>query len=241
MPDVILPALNEAEALPWVLRRLPPGYRAIVVDNGSTDGTAAVAAAHGAMVVTEQQRGFGAACWRGLSVAEAEVVCFMDADASFDPAELPVVAGPVLTGAADLMLGARRHERGAWPLHARLANRALAFEIRRRTGVPLRDLGPMRAARRNTLLELGMTDRRSGWPLEMVLRAVAADWKIDEVPVGYRPRVGRSKVTGTVRGTVRAVLDMRRTLRSLGPGPGDGPDAGGDVSPALAGGRHDEP
>lgn len=212
VPDVILPALDEAGALPWVLARMPEGHRPIVVDNGSTDGTAAVAAEHGALVVSEPQRGFGAACWAGLVAARDPVVCFMDADASFDPADLTRVSDPVAGGDADLVLGARRSEPGAWPWHARLANRVLAAELRRRTGIPLTDLGPMRAARREALLELGLRDRRSGWPLEMVLRAHAAGWDVREVGVRYRPRVGRSKVTGTVRGTIRAIGDMSRQL-----------------------------
>ena len=112
------------------------------------------------------------------------------------------------------MLGARQPiARGAWPLHARAANKVLALELRRRTGAPLRDLGPMRAARRQALLDLDLRDRRFGWPLEMVLRAAAEGWTIREVGVGYHPREGRSKVTGTVRGTVRAVRDMTRVLR----------------------------
>lgn len=212
MPDVILPALNEAAALPLVLANLPAGYRAIVVDNGSTDGTAEVAERLGAVVVHEPRRGFGSACWAGLQACDDDIVCFMDADASFDASELPLVADPIVNGTHDLMLGARRAERGAWPLHARLANRVLASEIRRRTGVRVSDLGPMRAASREALLALGMEDRRSGWPLEMVLRAQRAGWRIAEVPVTYRPRVGRSKVTGTVRGTVQAVRDMSRIL-----------------------------
>jgi len=210
--DVILPVLDEARALPWVLTRMPPGHRPIVVDNGSRDGSAEVARAHGALVVDEPARGFGAACWTGLRAATAEVVCFMDADASLDPLELPRVSGRVLDGDADLVLGARVADRGAWPAHARAANRLLARELRRRSGAPLTDLGPMRAARRTALLELGIADRRFGWPLEMVLRAAAAGWRIDEVAVSYRPRVGRSKVTGTVRGTARAVSDMARVL-----------------------------
>ena len=213
MVDVILPVLDEAEAVPTVLGGLPAGYRPIVVDNGSTDGSADVAAAHGAEVVREPRRGFGAACAAGLAAARSEVVCFMDCDGSLDGGDLPAVAGPVVSGRADLVLGARRAEPGAWPVHARLANRALGLELRRRTGVRLRDLGPMRAAHRTDLTDLGIRDRRFGWPLEMVLRAAAAGWTVLEVEVGYRPRVGRSKVTGTVLGTARAASDMARALR----------------------------
>jgi glycosyltransferase involved in cell wall biosynthesis len=210
--DVILPVLDERDALPGVLERMPPGYRPIVADNGSTDGSGELAARLGARVVAEPRRGFGAACFAGLTAAEADVVCFMDCDGSLDPHDLLAVAAPVLAGEADLVLGARRAERGAFPLHARLANRALALELRRRTGRPLRDLGPMRAARREPLLQLAIADRRFGWPLEMVLRAAAAGWRIEERDVGYRARTGRSKVTGTVRGTARAIRDMRAVL-----------------------------
>jgi glycosyltransferase involved in cell wall biosynthesis len=210
--DVILPALDEVEALPIVLRGLPEGYNAIVVDNGSSDATSVVAAEMGATVISEPRRGFGAACYSGLCAATSEVVCFMDADASFDAAQLPRVAGPVVAGDADLVLGARRAVGGAWPWHLRLANRVVAAELRRRSGIVVRDLGPMRAARRGALMELGLTDRRSGWPLEMILRAGSARWRISEVEVDYRPRVGTSKVTGTVRGAARAVSDMAGLL-----------------------------
>jgi glycosyltransferase involved in cell wall biosynthesis len=210
--DVILPVLDEAAALPTVLGGVPAGYRPIVVDNGSSDGSAAVARTAGALVVAEPARGFGAACFAGLRASSSEVVCFMDADGSLDPRDLPLVCDPVAAGAADLVLGARRAARGAWPAHARAANRLLALELRRRGGVALTDLGPMRAARRQALLALGIADRRFGWPLEMVLRAASARWRIDEVPVAYRPRIGRSKVTGSVRGTARAVRDMARVL-----------------------------
>jgi glycosyltransferase involved in cell wall biosynthesis len=214
VPDVILPTLNERAALPWVLGRMPDGYEPIVVDNGSTDGSGELAAALGARVVREETPGFGAACFAGLTAAQAEIVCFMDCDASFDPRELSRVVDPVAAGTADLVLGARRPAPDAeWPLHARIANAALALELRRRTGVRLSDLGPMRAARREELLALGIRDRRFGWPLEMVLRASAAGWRLEEVPVSYLAREGRSKVTGTLRGTVRAVRDMAGVLR----------------------------
>lgn len=212
MPDVVLPVLDEADALAWVLERMPYGYRPIVVDNGSTDGSAAIAARLGVTVVDEPQRGFGAACYAGLVAATDDVVCFMDADGSLDPRHLPLVTDPVLTSVADLVIGERAAERGAWPLHARVGNRVVAFEVRRRTALPLRDLGPMRAARRVALLDLGLRDRRSGWPLEMVLRAASARWRITSVPVPYAKRAGRSKVTGTVRGTIQAVRDMSRVL-----------------------------
>lgn len=215
MIDVVLPVLDEAEALPWVLGRMPPGYRPVVADNGSTDGSAAIARDLGALVVEEPARGFGAACWAGLQAATGELVCFMDCDGSLDPQDLPGVAGPVLAGEADLVLGARIPEPGAWPWHARVANRVLARELRRRSGLALTDLGPMRAMPREALLALGMEDRRFGWPLEMVLRARRAGWRVAERPVPYRARSGRSKVTGTPLGTARAVRDMLGVLREV--------------------------
>ncbi|MEU7862793.1 glycosyltransferase family 2 protein [Nonomuraea sp. NPDC049141] len=211
--DVVLPCLDEEAALPWVLGRMPDGFHPIVVDNGSADGSARVAAALGATVVTELRRGFGAACHAGLMAATTDVICFMDADASLDPGQLPLVAGPVLNGEAELVLGRRVLRPGAsWPMHARLGNAVLARRLRRRTGALLHDLGPMRACRRADLLALRLTDRRCGYPLEMVLRAASAGWRIGETDVDYLPRAGRSKVTGTVRGTLRAVGDMRRVL-----------------------------
>jgi glycosyltransferase involved in cell wall biosynthesis len=212
--DVILPCLNEGEALPRVLCGLPAGYRAIVVDNGSTDGSADIARALGAQVVFESQRGFGAACAAGLSAARTSIVCFCDCDGSLDLAQLPLVVRPVQADTADLVLGARRpSEWRAMSLSARVANRSLSRQVRSATDLHLRDLGPMRAARRADLLSLGIRDRRSGWPLEMVLRAVADGWRVKEVSVRYEPRIGRSKVTGTVRGTLTAVADMRRVFR----------------------------
>jgi glycosyltransferase involved in cell wall biosynthesis len=216
VPDVVLPCLNEAAALPWVLSRMPAGYRPIVADNGSDDGSADVARAHGALVVPASPRGFGAACAAGLEAADAEdgVVCFLDADGSLDPQQLPRVVARL--GTADLVLGRRRPvARGAWPLHARLGNAALARQLRRRSGIAVTDLGPMRACRRDALRALDLRDRRFGYPLEMVTRAAAAGWRVVEVDVDYLPRTGRSKVTGTPLGTARTVRDMRRVLRDV--------------------------
>ncbi|NML51108.1 glycosyltransferase family 2 protein [Streptomyces sp. R302] len=211
--DVVLPCLDEAEALPWVLSRIPAGWRPIVVDNGSTDGSAELAADLGATVVREPRRGFGAACQAGLLAAEAEFVCFCDCDASLDPALLPGLVRSVADGSADLVLGRRRPTgRGAWPAHARAGNLALSRLLKRRTGLRLRDLGPMRATRREALLGLDLSDRRSGYPLQMVVRAADAGWSVREVDVPYLPRTGRSKVTGTWKGTWQAVTDMRRVL-----------------------------
>jgi glycosyltransferase involved in cell wall biosynthesis len=211
--DVVLPCLNEERALPWILTRLPEGYRAIVVDNGSTDDSANVARSLGALVVTEPVRGFGSAAHAGLLAATAPIVAFCDADASMDPHDLPLVVDPVARDEVDLVLGRRRPTtRRAWPLHARIANRSLALLMRRATKLDLHDLGPMRAGKREALLALDLQDRRSGYPLEMVLRANSAGWRIREVDAPYSPRVGRSKVTGTVRGTITAVTDMSRLL-----------------------------
>jgi glycosyltransferase involved in cell wall biosynthesis len=215
VPDVIIPVLNEAAAIAALVTAMPTGYRPVVVDNGSTDRSGHLARAAGATVISEPVPGFGSACWAGLLASDPDdgVVCFMDGDGSLDPADLPAVADPVTSGRADLVLGARRPTTAsAWPAHARAANAVLAYELRRRTGRQLSDLGPMRAARRDALLALDLQDRRFGWPLEMVLRAAAAGWRIAEVPVPYAPRSGKSKVTGTVRGTLRAARDMAKLL-----------------------------
>ena len=223
MVDVVLPCLTERGALPWVLSRMPEGYRAIVVDNGSTDGSAELAASLGALVIHEGRQGFGAAAHAGLVAATAEFVAFCDCDGSLDPAQLPGLVAPVVSGTADLVLGSRQPQRGSWPVHARIANVVLAWRLRRLTGERVTDLGPMRAARRVELLSLGLEDRRSGYPLEMFLKASLRQWRILEMPVPYAPRTGKSKVTGTVRGTVTAVRDMSVQLKSAAAASTSGP------------------
>jgi glycosyltransferase involved in cell wall biosynthesis len=217
MTDVVLPCLDEAPALAWLLGRMPAGYRPIVADNGSTDGSPERARELGARVVSVAQRGYGAAVHAGILQADPEdgIVCVLDADGSFDPAQLPLVADPVRAGLADLAVGRRRPTgRGAWPAHARLGNALLARRLRRSTGLPVHDLGPMRAARRADVLALGLRDRRFGYPLELLVAAGRAGWRVIEVDVAYRPRTAgtRSKVSGTVRGTARAIRDMSVVL-----------------------------
>jgi glycosyltransferase involved in cell wall biosynthesis len=217
MTDVVLPCLDEAAALPWILRRMPDGYRPIVADNGSTDGSPDVARALGARVVDVPRRGYGAAVHAGVLAADPAdgVVCVLDADGSFDPADLPRVTGPVRAGTADLAVGRRRPvTRSAWPWHARAGNAVLARRLRRTTGLPVHDIGPIRAVRRADLLALELRDRRFGYPLELLVAAARAGWRVTEVDVAYHPRAAgtRSKVTGTVRGTARAIRDMAAVL-----------------------------
>lgn len=209
--QIVLPCLNEATALPWVLARIPSGVGAIVVDNGSDDGSPELARAAGATVVTTSQRGYGAACHAGLEAATAELVAVCDCDATIDPADAVRLAAELTS--VDLVVARRRAtEPDSWSLAQRIANRELARRVRRRTGYQLTDLGPLRVARRQGLLELDLRDRRSGYPVETMLRAHAAGWTVRQLDVDYRPRAGESKVTGTWRGSWRAYRDMSRLL-----------------------------
>lgn len=210
--DVVLPCLDEAAALPGVLRALPKDYHAIVVDNGSRDGSPEIASQWGATVVHEPRRGYGAAVHSGLLHAKADVVCFLDADGSLDPAELPALVEPIRSDTADLVVGRRIPANGAaWPWHARAGNVLLSNLLRRR-GLPVHDIAPARAAGREALLALGVEDRAFGYPLELLIRAHRARWRVVELDVIYRERAAgtRSKVSGSVRGTARAVRDMAR-------------------------------
>lgn len=209
---LVLPCLDEAGALPWLMTRLPTGVHALVVDNGSTDGSAEIAASLGATVIKEDQRGYGAACHAGLLAADTPLVAFCDADRSLDPADLVRLIDVVVAGDADMAVCRRRLEPGAMPWHLRLANRELARRLRNRTGFDLHDMGPMRVARRDALLDLGLTDRRSGYPAQTLARAADAGWRVLEVEVDYHPRTGRSKVTGTPLGALRAIRDISAAM-----------------------------
>jgi glycosyltransferase involved in cell wall biosynthesis len=205
---LIIPALEEAAVIGDVVRRVPRAAvgEVIVVDNGSTDATAAVATRAGARVIVEPRRGYGAACWAGVQALAAgvDVAAFLDGDGSQRPEELPCVLAPVLASTADLALGTRRHA-GHHPVHARFGTRLVAGFIAVRYGVRLTDLGPLRAIRVELLRRLDMRDRAFGWPVEMVVKAAALRARIVEVEVTQAPRAGgRSKVSGTLTGSLRA-------------------------------------
>jgi glycosyltransferase involved in cell wall biosynthesis len=215
--SVIIPALNEEESLPFVLDELPWStlHQVIVADNGSQDRTADVAAAHGARVVREPQRGYGAACLAGVRAApEADILIFLDADGSFDAQEIPLLIGPIARGEAELVLGSRlagTREPGSMPLHGVFGNWLVARVISYLANIPLTDLGPFRAIKRETLGRLQMEERTYGWPSEMIVKAAHLGVSICEVPVRYRRRHGgQSKVSGTWRGTLGASYRILR-------------------------------
>jgi glycosyltransferase involved in cell wall biosynthesis len=210
---VILPCLNEASSLPDVLEAMPSGYRALVVDNNSTDGTADVARRHGAAVVFEPAPGYGAAVHAGTVAATTAIVAVLDGDGSMDPRELPLLVAELDNG-ADLAVGRRRPVAGLrWPWHARLGTAAVSWRLRTKHGLPVHDIAPMRVARRDAVLALDVADRRSGYPVELLMRAAAAGWRVVERDVRYGARTGgRSKVSGSLRGSFHATVDFLRTI-----------------------------
>jgi len=217
---VVIPAFNEETSLPLVLRSIPGDRvdQVVVVDNGSTDNTSSVALAHGSTVIVEERRGYGAACQAGLNYLRGdppEIVVFLDADFSDHPEEMPDLLAPILEDGCDLVVGTRlkgRAEPGALLPQARFGNWLATLLLRRLYGVPYTDLGPFRAARYRRLMELGMRDPDFGWTVEMQARAALAGWKTAEVPVSYRRRIGVSKITGTLSGSLRAGLKILYTL-----------------------------
>lgn len=211
---VVIPCRNEAGSLPAVLDALPSGYTALVVDNGSRDATAEIARAHGAEVVYEPTPGYGAAVHAGVLAVSTAVLCVLDGDGSMDPGELPALAARHFDG-TDVVIGRRRPVKGAgWPLHARVGNALIAAQLRHRYRIPVHDIGAVRCLRRDTLLGLGVTDRRSGYPLELLVRAARAGLSIEEVDVTYRPRTaGASKVSGSVIGSAVAAWDFMKVIR----------------------------
>lgn len=221
--SLIIPALNEAGCLGALLAEVPPDAvdEVLVVDNGSTDGTAEVARAGGARVISEPQPGYGYACAAGAAAARGAVLVFMDGDGSFVPAQIGSLVGAIDAG-ADLALGTRMRGglvAGAMPPHQLYGNRLVARLVRGIYGVPLTDLGPFRAVRRPLLDRLAMRERTYGWPIEMIVKAARQGARIVELPVAYRPRfAGQSKVGGTLRGTVLATyrilsVTLRYSLR----------------------------
>lgn len=214
--DLVLPCRNEAAALPLVLAAVPSGVHAIVVDNGSSDGTADVASRLGATVVRERRPGYGAAVHAGVTAATAPLVAVMDGDGSMDPTELQPMIAEVVAGATTMAVGRRRPVSSRiWPWHARLGNALVLSWLRRRTGLPVHDIAPMRVCGRQALLDLAVEDRRFGYPVELLIKAQAAGWVLTEHDISYRPRAAgtTSKVSGSVSGTLRTALDFAKVLR----------------------------
>ena len=216
--SVIIPALNEEESIGHVLAAIPTDVagEVIVVDGGSSDGTVAIAQAAGARVIHEPRRGYGRACATGVAAARGDIVLFLDADGADDPGRIPDLLAPILAGRADMVLGSRLAGEiapGAMPWHQRFGNWLAAWLIRHLYGLPLTDLSPLRAVRRESLLALRMEEMTFGWPTEMIVKAARKGWRIVEVPACYRPRLGgRSKISGTVRGTILATYRILWTI-----------------------------
>ena len=214
---VVIPALNEEDAIGVVVREVPRDLvsEIVVVDNSSTDRTAEVARGAGARVIREPIRGYGAACLAGAQSAhDADILVFLDGDRSDDPSEMPAVLQPVLDGEADLVIGSRTPdltEQGAVTSHQRLGNRLVTWALRILYGLSLSDIGPFRAIRAETLRDLGMEHKTYGWPVEMIVKAAKKGYRVVNIPVSCRKRIGRSKVAGTMKGSLLAGYHLLST------------------------------
>jgi len=208
--SVIIPTHNEAQAIERVLADLPSDIttEVIVVDSNSTDGTPEIAARAGARVIQEPRRGYGRACLTGLAAADSpDVVVFLDGDYSDRPSELPLLLAPIVDGRADITLGSRLHSQqsaSALPWHQVFGNRLAATLIRLFYGLSISDLGPFRAGRADVLHALRLEEMTYGWAVEMILKGALAGYRVVEVPVSYHPRIGKSKISGTLKGTIGA-------------------------------------
>jgi glycosyltransferase involved in cell wall biosynthesis len=212
--SVVIPTLNEAQAIAEVVAGVPKDAVAqiIVVDNGSTDGTAERAIAAGAQVIHEPRRGYGSACLAGAKAARSsDIIVFLDGDRSDDPRQLNLIVAPLIQQQADLTIGSRiggELERGSMPLHGRLGNRFIVFILRGLYGIRITDIGSFRAIRTRALFNLNMEQMTYGWPVEMVVKAARKGLRIKSIPIRYRKRIGVSKVTGTLRGSILAASYM---------------------------------
>ena len=208
--SVIIPTHNEAQAIKRVIADLPSDLttEVIVVDSNSTDGTPEIAAKMGARVIPEPRRGYGRACLTGMAAANSpDVIVFLDGDYSDRPSELPILLAPIIEGRADITLGSRLRERsstGALPWHQVFGNRLAASLIRLFYGLKISDLGPFRAGRAEVLHALALEETTYGWAVEMILKGALAGFRVVEVPVSYYPRIGKSKISGTLKGTLGA-------------------------------------